>query len=229
LAAQAAAVGVTGSIDVLDGEVGMGRAMGDNPDWSKAAQGLGEDFNITRMTFKNHACCGHTFSPIDGALAVQRRLAVAAQDIERVEVATYGPALVVAGNPAPRTAAEARFSIPFVVATALRFGRVRLAAFGPERLQDGEMRALMDKIHMRVDPQLDAAFPSRRGATVTMTCRDGRSQTYSQEHRVGDPELPLSDEELSDKFRELAVPVIGAAQADGLLRRIWTREPEQGL
>jgi len=24
------------------------------------------------MTFKNHACCGHTFAAIDGALELQR-------------------------------------------------------------------------------------------------------------------------------------------------------------
>ncbi len=37
-------------------------------DWKKAVRGLGADYNITRMTFKNHGCCGHTFAPIDGIL-----------------------------------------------------------------------------------------------------------------------------------------------------------------
>ncbi len=67
-AALAAREGVTGSLDVLEGEAGFGRAMGDNPDWEKALVGLGRDFHITRMTFKNHACCGHTFRrPISSA------------------------------------------------------------------------------------------------------------------------------------------------------------------
>src|SRR3954471_4178384 len=67
-AALAAREGVTGSLDILEGEAGFGRAMGDNPDWEHALTGLGRDFHITRMTFKNHACCGHTFAAIDGAL-----------------------------------------------------------------------------------------------------------------------------------------------------------------
>src|SRR5690606_39494505 len=82
--------------------------------------------NICEMTFKNHACCGHTFAPIDGALELQRRHNIRSQDIARVSISTYGPALAVAGNPNPSTAAEARFSIPFVVATALLHGSVRL-------------------------------------------------------------------------------------------------------
>ena len=72
LAALAAREGVTGSLDVMEGEAGYGRAMGDDPDWEKAFATLGEDFHITRMTFKNHACCGHTFAAIDGALALKK-------------------------------------------------------------------------------------------------------------------------------------------------------------
>src|SRR5881397_3675724 len=71
-AALAAGEGVTGSLDVIEGEAGFGRAMGYGdagaPDWNRALAGLGREFNITRMTFKNHACCGHTFAAIDGAL-----------------------------------------------------------------------------------------------------------------------------------------------------------------
>jgi hypothetical protein len=39
--------------------------------------------------------------------------------------------------------------------------------------------------------------------------------------RKGDPDAPLSDEELADKCRDLATPVIGAAGAGDLLGRLW--------
>ncbi|MDA0225715.1 MAG: MmgE/PrpD family protein, partial [Proteobacteria bacterium] len=64
-AALGAREGVTGSLDVIEGEAGFGRAMGDAPDWDAALATLGRDFHITQMTFKNHACCGHTFAAID--------------------------------------------------------------------------------------------------------------------------------------------------------------------
>jgi 2-methylcitrate dehydratase PrpD len=220
LAALAAEQGVTGSLDVLDGDAGLGRAMGDGPDWHAATATLGSDFHITRMTFKNHACCGHTFAPIDGALELQRRMGNPRwQDVQRVEIATYGPALAVAGNPDPRTAAEARFSIPFVVATALIHGSVRLSAFTPERLADADIRALMARIRLSVDPELDGRFPGQRAARVRITTADGREGDYLQPTRKGDPEQPLTDAELSDKFMELAAPVAGA-----LLARLWALE-----
>lgn len=229
LAALAAEQGVTGSLDVLDGEAGLGRAMGDAPDWHQATATLGRDFHITRMTFKNHACCGHTFAPIDGALELRSRMGLRWQELEAVEIATYGPALAVAGNADPRTAAEARFSIPYVVATALIHGSVRLSAFTPERLMDADIRALMARIRLAVDPELDARFPGQRAARVRFATADGRQGDYLQPTRKGDPEQPLSDAELSDKFMELAAPVLGAARARTLLGHLWALDAREQL
>src|SRR3979490_317943 len=90
-AALAASEGVTGSQDVLEGESGYGRAMGDGPDWERAVATLGKEFHITRMTFKNHGCCGHTFAAIDGALELKKKMRVSAGDIEKIEGGTYPP------------------------------------------------------------------------------------------------------------------------------------------
>src|SRR5438128_967599 len=153
-AALAAREGVTGSLDVLEGEAGYGRAMGDNPDWNRALATLGKDFHITRMTFKNHACCGHTFAAIDGALALKRKMKIQAREIDRVELATYRAGLEVAHYENPQTPAEARFSLKYVVATGLTHGSVRLAAFEPQRIQDRATRDLMAKISVALDPKL---------------------------------------------------------------------------
>ena len=228
-AALAAREGVTGSLDVLEGEAGFGRAMGDNPDWNKWFGSLGTDFHICRMTFKNHGCCGHTFAAIDGALEVQRRMKIAAREIERIRVASYRAAKEVSGYESPRTPAEARFSLKYVVATALTHGSVRLAAFEPERLNDGATRDLMARIEVTIDPELDKAFPHQRAARVAIVARDGRQEEFLQPTRIGDPEAPLSDAQLDGKFLELAVPVIGEGKAKALLQKLWKLESEKTL
>src|SRR5467141_1973112 len=201
-AALAAAEGVTGSLDIMEGEAGFGRAMGGGPDWDRALATLGEDFHITQMTFKNHACCGHAFAAIDGALALKARMGVAAAEIARVRVGGYRATLEVAGIADPATAAEARFSTPYLVATALTHGSVRLAAFEPARLEDAATRALMRRVEMALDPELDAAFPARRAARVSIESRDGRCGEHLQLTRKGDPDMPLSDAELEHKYLE---------------------------
>jgi 2-methylcitrate dehydratase PrpD len=222
-AALAAREGVTGSLDVMEG---FGRAMADDPDWERALATLGADFHIARMTFKNHACCGHTFAAIDGALALKKKMNLAVPDIESVAVQTYKAALDVAHYENPQTAAEARFSLKYVVAAALAHGSVRLAAFEPGRLRDQQIRKLMQRIAVSVDPTLDAAFPMQRAARVAIGVRGGRREELLQPTRIGDPDAPLSDRALEDKYLELASPVIGEASARELLERLWRLDRE---
>lgn len=224
MSAQMAACGVTGSLDVIDGEAGLGRAMGNAPDWSQALATLGREHHIAQMTFKNHACCGHTFAPIDGALALQAAHGLAPAQIQTIRVATYAPALDVAGQMHPRTEAEARFSIAYVVANALLHGSVRLAAFSPERLADPAVRALMARVELSVDADIDRAFPGQRAARVSIQTHQGQVFEHFQPTRKGDPDAPLSDQDLSEKFMELTQPVLGEGASQKLLAALWQLE-----
>ncbi len=94
-------------------------------------------------------------------------------------------------------------------------------AFAPELLHDADLRALMRKITLELDPGCDAAFPSRRSATVAITTTDGQTFEHHRPTRKGDPDDPLSDEEVSAKFQELAAPVLGTHEAGELERALW--------
>jgi 2-methylcitrate dehydratase PrpD len=228
MAALAASKGVTGVPDILDGEVGFGVAMGQNVDWSTATEGLGQSYNITRMTVKNHGCCGHTFASIDGAQELQKRYGLKPEDIKAIRVGTYGLALKIAGNDKHATPFEGQFSLPYVVASALVHGNVRLDAFTPERLNCPRTQALIEKITVAVDPTFDAAFPKQRAAVVEIDTVDGRSFRHEQTTRRGDPDSPLSDDELVGKFHELA----GSAIGDGsrvLLEALWSIDKRPNL
>ena len=215
LAAMAAGRGVTGALDVLEGAAGFGAAMSTGADWSRATEALGERYNISHMTFKNHGCCGHAFAAIDAVLALRPELELAA--IERIDVGTYRTALDVTGRSVATTPFEGRFSTPFTVASALVHGSVRLNGFTPERLEDAQVLALMPRVHMSVDPECEAAFPVHRSATVEVTLTDGRRLRHHQPTRKGDPDAPLSDAELAAKFAELVEPPLGEAATRRLL------------
>lgn len=221
LAATLAQDGMRSSLDVLDGAAGLGAAMSDGPSWDGIADTLGRDFHITRLTFKNHVGCGHTFPAVDGALELQRLHGFGHAEIAAVHLGVYQPTLDIAPHVDPQTADQARFSLHYMVASALVHGSVRLSAFEPARLDDAATRALMRRITKALDPEVDASFPARRAARVRITLHDGRTLAHWQPDRKGDPELPLSDADLEDKLLELAAPVIGAPAASALLQRIW--------
>ncbi len=224
LAALAAAQGVTGVHDILEGEVGFGAAMSVKPDWEKATRGLGTDYNIVHVTFKNHGCCGHTFPSLDAVIELRNKHKLAAKDIVKIRVATYQGGLDVVDNFKPEGDYQAKFSLPYVVAHSLIHGSVRLNAFGPDRLNDPQLRALMAKVELSADPEFSRAFPRQRAARVEIETTDGRKLSHLQETRKGDPELPLSDAELNDKYLELAAPVLGDAGARALLNDLWALE-----
>ena len=229
LAALAAARGVTGVADILEGEVGFGAAMSVNPDWSRATRGLGSDYHITRVTFKNHGCCGHNFAALDAVLALKHQHGFTHQDVRKVRIATYKGGLDIVDNPRPAGDYQAKFSIQYTVAHALVHGSVRLDAFVPERLGDPDVRALMQRIECVADAGLSKAFPRQRAAQVEIELADGRRLTHFQPTRKGDPEMPLTDGELNDKFLELATPVLGDAKARALLNRLWKLETEKNM
>jgi 2-methylcitrate dehydratase PrpD len=219
--ALAAEKGVTGALDILEGDVGFGAAMGGDPDWQAAADDLGQSFTIIRTTFKNHAACGHTHAAVDGVLALRNEHGLTPDRIKRIRAGTFRKALEITGNKNPQTVFEAKFSLPYCAATALREGRVRMEAFSPELLEDKELRRLIDKVEVIVDPEIEAEFPQRRAARIEIETTDGQRFEHYSPTRKGDPDNPLSDDELAEKFLELTGSVLGEAGAEGLLGELW--------
>lgn len=228
-AARLAAGGVTGSLDILDGDAGLGQAMSDGADFSGIGDTLGQEHHMTRLTFKNHIGCGHTFAAIDAVLALREKHRFSLEDIAQIEVGTYQTALDIACHETPKTANEARFSLRYVVACAMVHGSVRLAAYAAHRLEDPVTLALMARVTVRADPDIDAAFPGQRSAKVSILTKQGQRFAHFQPNRKGDPELPLTDQELEGKFLELAVPVLGQEPSQALLRQLWALEQQPCL
>jgi 2-methylcitrate dehydratase PrpD len=228
--AKSALLGLTGAIDILDGPSGFGIAMSNSPDWSGALAGLGVDFNIENITFKTHACCGHTFPALDGVLSMRAAHGLTPENVTRIVIGTTQESIDVAGNASPRDENGAKFSLPFVVASGLIYGKsLRVDAFEPQRLADERIRDVMRRVELEVDHDIQSRFPKQRAARITVTTSDGRHISHFQPMRKGDPELPLTDMELEEKFLELATPSIGALTAERLLRSLWALDQRRNM
>ena len=224
LAAALAGEGVTGALDILEGEAGFGRAMSRDVDWEAALATLGQTLNIGAITVKKHGCCGHTFAAIDGALALQEEHGFAAKDIAAIDVASYAVATRVCGGRSVTTPFEGKFSLAYVVAHALVYGDVALDAYDEDHMANPELRRLLDALTLTIDDGIEARFPGHREADVTIRLLDGRSLSFHQPTRRGDPDAPLTDAEISDKFTALAAPAIGEDGAGAWLKRLWSME-----
>lgn len=212
IAGLSAGAGFTGTLDVLDGEIGMGAAMADSPSWEHLGAPFGPGYLVQETTVKPYPCCGHTFAAIDAALDLAAR-GVRPVDLTEIEVRSYQAALTVAGNPAPATAFEARFSIPFAVACGLHHGRVRMDAFDEPTLSAPEIRKTMATVTLREGGEFTDAFPARRGASVVAVGASGTRHEANVPDRRGDPRNPLTAEQLDEKFLSVVEGVHGAPRA----------------
>lgn len=223
LAAYAASGGVTSAEDALFGTKGFAAATSDSAgNWIVALAEPEGPAAIERMTVKNHGCCGHIFPALDGISFLLADHSFSIDEIVSVEVEGYAATHQMCNRPIVESAQEARFSAQYCIAALLRLGVVRLDAFTPRNLNNPEIKSLMPLIKIFEGQDLTADYPQKRQSRVTVRLKDGRTYKKFQNGRKGDPELPLTDQELIDKFRELAIEVLSSDEAETLLSEVLT-------
>ncbi|WP_114966107.1 MmgE/PrpD family protein [Alkalilacustris brevis] len=214
LAGLAAAAGVTGSPDSLHAAHGYAAATSDGTgNWQAGLAGLGEWTPISRITFKNHGCCGHIFPALDGIRAMQAKHSFGPGDVARIEIQGYGPTVAICDRMEVNDARDARFSVQYCAAALVHTGAVRLAAFSPEALARADLRDFMHKVTVVEDSEITAAYPARRQARLIIKLNSGEVIEHFQPTRKGDPDDPFTDAELVEKYEELTVGVLGHEEA----------------
>lgn len=220
LAALLAKEGFTGARRILEGEKGFFRASSEDFDENACTAELGRVFHAERNSLKYHASCGHTHSAVDAALAACGGRTLGPEEVEAVAVHIYRAALDLLGNIEPKTPYLAKFNLPFCVATALHYGRVQPADFTVERLADGDLLSLMTKIRIEEGPNLTAAYPRKWPARTTITLKDGRRLAAANDYPKGEPENPLSEGEVIEKFKGLTGEALSSARAEIIIERV---------
>jgi 2-methylcitrate dehydratase PrpD len=220
LAALLAKEGFTGARRILEGEKGFFRATSKDYNPNKCIEDLGKVFHAERNSIKYHASCGHTHSAIDAVLQATGGKTFLADDVETVDLRIYRAALDLLGQIDPKTPYLAKFNLPFCMATALRYAHVQPGDFTPARLEDRDLTELMKKVKVTSDPNLTEAYPRKWPARVTITLKNGQRLAGANEYPKGDPENPLSEQELIMKFRNLTEETLSSHRADTILDRV---------
>jgi 2-methylcitrate dehydratase PrpD len=95
------------------------------------------------------------------------------------------------------------------------------AQFSPARINDPLLREVLANTEVIADAALNALYPDKFPARVTITLKNRASFQETVLFPKGDPRDPLSTAELEAKFRENAAAMLGAARAGQLLQVIY--------
>jgi 2-methylcitrate dehydratase PrpD len=187
-AATFALDGVTGPLDVLEGEQGIHAATCREP----KPLVLGQGWRMQEVSFKPWGACRHAHPAIDAALLLRDQRMLDGN----VLVETYADALTFCDRPDPATPLEAKFSLQHAVAVVAERGAPRLADFEPDAI--AALAHARARVRVAEGSDIGARYPGHFGARVTA---GGRSVELID--TLGDPERPLSDKAIIEKAKAL--------------------------
>ena len=172
---------------------------------------------------KQFPCCGSTHPAIAMALDLRREEGVEAENIAAIEILSHGRRLKHTDAPRPQTPLEAKFSVQYVVARALKDGAVRLEHFEGEAHFEPAIARLLDVTAARPHPDMANDAAQQWGAEVAVTLNDGRVVSRRVDDLVGrGGDNPMSDAELWDKFEDCATRALPRDRIAPLYERLET-------
>lgn len=177
-----------------------------DPALDRLIEGLGEHYSISDVYFKPFTACRHTHGAAQATLELQAENRINAEDIEKIDVFTYGIANLAVGKPVSdsSTFVSAQFSIPYVVAVCLADGELAARQLTEKRISDSDLIALSGKVNVETDEELEKAYPEKTSSRVEITLKNGSRLIRQVDIPKGDPRDPMLEEDLTRKVRQFA-------------------------
>ena len=173
-------------------------------DFSLATAGLGSAWEIDNVAVKPFPACHFLHGCAEAAIELHR----AGVDPERVRsIRALVPEGVVkavceplAAKRRPKSDYDAKFSLPYAVASGLARGRLGLAELAPSALAEPRIERLMDKVEYAIDTA--STFPRHYSGEVVVTLDDGRTASNRVAVNPGNPDRPLTNAAIEAKYFE---------------------------
>ena len=230
-----AAHGATGPRTVLEGRFGLYRAhLGDEAQVDIDAQlaDLGARWETPRIAFKPYPACHYLHASLDATIQAMTEEGLEPGDVVDLVVVSppAGVSMVLepAANKArPRSEYEAKFSLPYSVATYLTHGRVDVSSYTDEAIGDEDVLAVAGTIRYEVADFATAgrAFPG--GARIRT--KDGREIERTLLYQRGDPENPMTADEVVGKFQTNAALALAPDGVEALRGAVLGLERQDDL
>src|SRR5919108_4523841 len=217
--AMLAGKGMTGPEEVFEGQAGFRNSTGIQFEIRPFANSA-ESYRIMRARLKAFPSGYFSQSAIEAILALRPQIGDLG-DIKEIRLQTFPAGYEVMGsgeaNWRPETRESADHSLPFVMAVALMEGNLEIRHYEQLYYKRPDVRALMQKIKVRIGEEPVAAWPDVPLNIVDIEMNSGRVLSTKVAYHLGHFKRLMTDEEQERKFRPLAEPLLPKKQIDDLL------------
>jgi 2-methylcitrate dehydratase PrpD len=211
-AALLAARGFTASLIGLEARYGYLSVFAEEPHLPYLLDDFGERFEVLRNTYKPYPC-GIVIHPIlDACLRLKREHTLDYREIDRVAVKASPSAMALTDRRSATDEFQTHVSLYHWVAVAFVRGTARTVDMLTEVALDPVIVTFQDRITAVRD---DGVAPD--AAEVAVSLRDGQKLTCRIAHCIGSESQPMTDEQLEEKFLDLAEIGIGVERGRKLI------------
>lgn len=233
-AARLAAHGATGPATVFEGRRGFYATYlaGVEVDLAPGLAGLGSEWNTPQIAYKPYPACHYTHAPVDALAKVLRENPIRPDEVARIVAYTDKTGVDLVLEPAadkvrPRTPYDAKFSLPYCLASLLVRGSVEVASFTADAITDEAVLALTPRVGYETREY--SPRPDAFGGGVRVETTDGRTFEAELRYQRGSTENPLTEDDVRGKYRANAGLALRADDVRGLEDAVTTLGQQSGL
>jgi 2-methylcitrate dehydratase PrpD len=205
LSALLAKEGIRGFDEPFEGKAGFFNLYAKGKyDPALLLKDLGTLFESANIAFKAWPSCRGTHAYVEGALAIVKENNIRLADIDSIKVVVGERSInrrlcePLEKKQHPSVAIDAKFSIPFTVATALVHKTITLDSFTPQSLKNAEVLNMAEKVTYEIDANAERS-DSVQGYTE-IKLKNGETKSKKVEFVYGHPKNPIDAESLVAKF-----------------------------
>lgn len=204
IAARLARAGASGPETVFDGPHGIYDVFTDGEvDRGSILQDLGSRWETARIGIKPYPACQLSHASLDAMTDALSHPGVEADRITSIVAHVHPDSASVVCDPGrdltrPRSAYDAKFSLPWSVAALTIDGSLTSETFDVESIRRAEVRDLAAKVEVRIVDSGTVAADAPGEVAVTLD--DGVTVVGRVRRSSGGPDTPLTDAALQEKF-----------------------------
>ena len=192
-------------------------------DYEQMIENIGQPFFLESpgLGLKWHPCSAPQFLAADAALHLKHEHQIEYEDVARIEVRI--PPLRYQRHYAAevKTGLRGKFAINYVVALCLLDGKLELATFTDEKVNQAKVQQALGKVKVICDDSIPEPGPY---CPVSVDLKSGARHSFTARIAKGDPRNPMTETEVIEKFRSNAKLAISENQAENLVAAVRNLE-----
>jgi 2-methylcitrate dehydratase PrpD len=182
-------------------------------------------FHFPGVSIKPHPSGSLTHPGMGAMLDLIRKHDIRPGQVKRVTVGTNHNMPNALIHHRPGNELQAKFSMEFCMAILLLERKAGLEQFTDEVVNRPDVQAMIAKVDFGVNAEAEAAGFDKMTTIIEVELADGKVLKTRADFGKGSPANPMSDEELSEKFRECAAwGGLDRERIEQVLKLVWKIE-----